>query len=143
MTPESSELNQVPWEPAIAGFNALVEIGNRIMKSTMLMNGAAAVAIMAYLGKGQYQPAHGYSLILFASGVLCSPLAYIGAYMSQLEHNEVLPLHSGIEAAVARFNDDYAKAKSSLETMSVGERQKLLKELPERREALVARQEEG
>ncbi len=127
MTPESNDLNQVPWEARIAGFNALEQLSHRVMKNAMLMNGAAAVAIMAYLGKGQYQPAHGCSLALFAGGVLFSALACIGAYMSQWEYNRSLGISAYLEPAITKYNT--ANAGPNLDTMADDGDRKLAEDL--------------
>ena len=85
------------------GFKGLLTLGVESLKIMALINGGAAVAILAYLGNIASRtppPAHmphmRSALLLYAAGVLATALAFIGAYATQLRlYNEERARHDG------------------------------------------------
>jgi hypothetical protein len=87
----SEPKNGTPWEWHIAEtFKGLINLGIETLKALLLINGGAAVAILAYLGSLASRPSIAHlpdvknALICFAVGVFATALAFITAYFMQL-----------------------------------------------------------
>lgn len=117
MTQETNDLNGIPWEARIASFNSLISSAHFALRNAVLINGAAAVAMMAYLGSGPYHTAFAWSLGLFAFGVFCSVLASAGAYLAQHEYHNELNAMPGLKTAAAEYT--HGREKYDPDTMTV------------------------
>ena len=93
-----------PWKWHIEEvFKSLVTLAVESLKMMALVNGGAAVAILAYLGNIASRnppPLHAPKmlcpLLCYSGGVLASALAFIGAYATQLRlYNEERARHDG------------------------------------------------
>ena len=58
------------------------------IKTLLLLNGGSAVALLAFIGnwKEGPRPSIGSALLWFGAGALCAAVAFIGAYMTQLNY---------------------------------------------------------
>jgi hypothetical protein len=56
------------------------------IKTTLLINGAAAIALMTFADKHTVTNGMKWALILFALGAMVSAVAFIAAYATQLEY---------------------------------------------------------
>lgn len=79
-----------PWEwHIVEAFKGLINLSIEALKALLLINGGAAVAILAYLGsltsRGAvaHAPNMKNALLCFAGGVLATGLAFIAAYFTQ------------------------------------------------------------
>jgi hypothetical protein len=79
-------------------YRSLVPIAQQALKMVMLLNGGAAVALLAFLGsvtsRGKPAPHLDmrWPMGIFLAGVFLAGLAHVGAYMTQLAlYNESLP----------------------------------------------------
>jgi hypothetical protein len=79
-----------PWEwHIVETFKGLITLSIEALKALLLINGGAAVAILAYLGslasRGStaHLPNMKGALLCFAIGVLATALAFIVAYFTQ------------------------------------------------------------
>jgi hypothetical protein len=90
----SEPLNRTPWEwHIVETFRGLINLSIETLKALLLINGGAAVALLAYLGSPHarypYIPYMKNALLCFAIGVLVTALAFIAAYFTQLRlYNE-------------------------------------------------------
>ena len=67
------------------------------IKTTLLLNGAAAIAVMTFAATRKFSGALHTPLVLFAGGAMLSAFAFLAAYLCQLEYgNAVRP---GIDKA--------------------------------------------
>jgi len=78
---------------ALETYKSLISISVELLKSLLLLNGGAIVALLAYLGQATNGPAvakHATcSLTWFIAGLVLSALAFIGSYLTQLSlYNE-------------------------------------------------------
>src|SRR5258707_4450487 len=80
-----------PWEWHIAEtFKGLISLSIEALKALLLINGGAAIAILAYLGNLAsrtslaHLPEVKNALLCFAGGVFATALAFIVAYFTQL-----------------------------------------------------------
>ena len=81
-------------EHAIETYKSLISISTEAFKALQLLNGGAAVALLAYLG--QVAPTHPTVLVhatmplgLFVAGLVAGTVVYITSYLTQLAlHNE-------------------------------------------------------
>lgn len=67
-------------------FDSCITLGGLALKSAILINGGAAVATLAYLGKLPFGSDYGlfpYAMLLFVTGVLCSSVATGTGYLYQ------------------------------------------------------------
>jgi hypothetical protein len=75
-------------EHAIETYKSLVQISVEGMKLLALLNGGAAVALLAYLGnvtaKTGSPPDMRVPMVFFLAGLLLSGLAFLGSYFTQL-----------------------------------------------------------
>src|SRR6266436_4073369 len=78
-------------------YKSLITISVEALKTLALVNGGAAVAILAYLGNLASRSPTGrlsdmtWALVCFAAGLLLTVLAFIFAYLTQLQlYNEDL-----------------------------------------------------
>lgn len=69
-------------------FDATIAFGSAALKSSILINGGAAVAMLAYLGSanGTKSGEFAYSLLLFTAGVLSSAIATAVSYLCQYHY---------------------------------------------------------
>jgi hypothetical protein len=77
----------------IETYKSLISISVELLKSLLLLNGGAIVALLAYVGQAANGPDvaknAGCSLFSFIAGLILSGLAFIGAYLTQLSlYNE-------------------------------------------------------
>jgi hypothetical protein len=80
-----------PWQCHIEEtFKGLIALSIELLKALLLINGGAAVAILAYLGNlashaspVAHLPNMRYALLYFAGGVFATALAFIAAYFTQ------------------------------------------------------------
>jgi heme A synthase len=94
---------KVAIHPIEEVFKGLLTLGVESLKIMALINGGAAVAILAYLGNiasltppPAHMPHMRSALLLYAAGVLATALAFIGAYATQLRlYNEERARHDG------------------------------------------------
>ena len=82
-------------ERAVETFKSLIQISDAGFKLLTLLNGGAAVAILAYLGniagKGQTTPDMILPMAFYLFGLVLCGVAVIGSYMTQLVlFNEVM-----------------------------------------------------
>jgi hypothetical protein len=82
-------------ERAVETFKSLIQISDAGFKLLTLLNGGAAVAILAYLGniagKGQTTPDMILPMFFYLFGLVLCGVAVIGSYMTQLVlFNEVM-----------------------------------------------------
>ncbi len=90
-----------PWEWHIQEtFKGLIALSIEALKALLLINGGAAVAILAYLGSlashspSVHLPSVKSALMCFAGGVLAAAVAFIVAYFTQLRlYNEERARH--------------------------------------------------
>jgi hypothetical protein len=86
----SNPLNEgEPWEWHITEtFKGLINLSIEALKALLLINGGAAVAVLAYLGnlaaKSSTLPDIKNAMLCFAGGVLTAALAFLAAYFTQL-----------------------------------------------------------
>jgi hypothetical protein len=81
-----------PWQWHISEtFRGLVTLAVELLKMLALVNGGAAVALLAYLGNfaahassGEHPPHLIHALSWFASGLLVTTLTMVVAYLTQL-----------------------------------------------------------
>lgn len=76
-------------ETSLEMFRTVITTGQSALKATMLLNGGAAVAMLAFVGKlVEYKTAFtaqiGFAVLMFAFGALASVAATGGTYLSQL-----------------------------------------------------------
>jgi len=106
-TEAQKKIQQREWEGQMAHYNAQVQSGlegfrstvafaQAALKSSILINGGAAVAILAFIGhiwnKGLSSPIQNQisgSLILFFLGVLVSAMATATSYLTQVFYSEL------------------------------------------------------
>jgi hypothetical protein len=81
-----------PWEwHIVETFKGLINLSIEGLKALLLINGGAAVAILAYLGSlasrgsAAHLPDVKNALLCFAGGVFATALAFIVAYFTQLQ----------------------------------------------------------
>jgi hypothetical protein len=85
----SEPQNGTPWEwHIVETFKGLINLSIEALKALLLINGGAAVVILAYLGNLVSHPvAHlpnmENALLCFAGGVFATALAFIAAYFTQ------------------------------------------------------------
>jgi hypothetical protein len=100
----SESQNDGPWKWHIEEtFKGLIQIALELLKTLVLINGGAAVALLAYLGtlaahdaKSGYPPSIKCALLCFASGVLAATSAFMIAYLTQLRlYQEERERHMG------------------------------------------------
>ena len=79
-----------PWQWHIEEtFKGLISLSIELLKALLLINGGAAVAVLAYLGSlashgsVAHLPDIKNALLCFAGGVLATALAFIAAYFTQ------------------------------------------------------------
>lgn len=81
-------VTQFAHEHAIETFKSLVTLATDGLKTLVLINGGAVVALLAYLGQvhGDSDLAHrvAWPMILFATGLVAAGAAFVTAYMTQL-----------------------------------------------------------
>jgi hypothetical protein len=85
----SESQNGAPWEwHIVETFKGLIALSIEALKALLLINGGAAVALLAYLGSPHarypYIPYMKNALLCFAGGVLATALAFIAGYFTQL-----------------------------------------------------------
>jgi hypothetical protein len=71
------------WEQAI-------KYAVESIKTTLLLNGAAAIALMTFANTRKFSGALISPLIWFASGAMLSALAFLAAYLCQVEYGNAL-----------------------------------------------------
>jgi len=83
--------NGTPWEwHIVETFKGLINLSIEALKALLLINGGAAVAILAYLGNLASRtsvanlPNMRNALLCFSVGVFFAALAFIAAYFTQL-----------------------------------------------------------
>ena len=99
----SPRLEGEPWEWHIQEtFKGLISLSIEALKVLLLINGGAAVAVLAYLGNlasrvpSAHQPSIKSALMWFAGGVLATAIAFITAYFTQFQlYLEERARHSG------------------------------------------------
>jgi hypothetical protein len=86
----SESQNGTPWQWHIEEtFKGLIALSIELLKALLLINGGAAVAILAYLGSLASRPSIAHlpnmknALLCFAGGVFATALAFIVAYFTQ------------------------------------------------------------
>jgi hypothetical protein len=73
------------WEQAI-------KFAAESIKTTLLLNGAAAIALMTFAATRKFSGALHTPLVLFAVGAMLSAFAFLAAYLCQVEYgNAVRP----------------------------------------------------
>lgn len=81
-------MTQFAHEHAIETFKSLVTLATEGLKTLVLINGGAVVALLAYLGQvhGDSDLGHrvAWPMILFATGLVAAGTAFGTAYMTQL-----------------------------------------------------------
>jgi hypothetical protein len=90
-----------PWEwHIVETFKGLINLSIEALKALLLINGGAAVAILAYLGNLASRPSVARlpdvknALVCFAGGVFATALAFIVAYFTQYRlYNEERARH--------------------------------------------------
>jgi uncharacterized membrane protein YidH (DUF202 family) len=95
-------INAGPWQWHIQEtFKGLIALSIEALKALLLINGGAAVAILAYLGSlashspSVHLPSMKSALLCFAVGVLAAAVAFIVAYFTQLRlYSEERARHS-------------------------------------------------
>jgi hypothetical protein len=110
--------NDGPWKWHIEEtFKGLIALSIELLKALLLINGGAAVAILAYLGNLASHPvAHlpnmKNALLCFAGGVFTTALAFIAAYFTQfrLYYEERCASHETalLYASLDRDRDRYS-----------------------------------
>jgi hypothetical protein len=103
--------NDAPWKWHIEEtFKGLIALSIELLKALLLINGGAAVAILAYLGNlpshaypAAHQPNMRNALLRFSVGVLTAAVTFLVAYLTQLrlyyeerarhEHQQFRTLH--------------------------------------------------
>jgi hypothetical protein len=103
--------NGTPWRWHIEEtFKGLITLSIELLKALLLINGGAAVAILAYLGNlsshdssAGHQPNMKNALLCFSVGVLTAAVTFLVAYLTQLrlymeehgrhEHQQFRTLH--------------------------------------------------
>jgi hypothetical protein len=75
-------------EHAIETYKSLISISVELLKSLLLLNGGAIVALLAYIGQaknGAEVAANSKgSLTWFIVGLMCAGAAFVGSYLTQL-----------------------------------------------------------
>ena len=84
------------WETNLEGFRASIQAGQAALKSAILINGGASVAILAFIGNLATSenskaliPILSCSLAYFVFGTLVAAMASGGAYLSQAAYSKV------------------------------------------------------
>lgn len=78
-------------------FKSIVTAGQAALKTTILINGGAAVALLAFIGKlyttqsKELIPLLAVSLVCYVYGVLCGSLATGFTYLTQFLHLRKIP----------------------------------------------------
>jgi membrane protein YqaA with SNARE-associated domain len=99
----SEHQNGTPWEwHIIETFKGLINLSIEALKALLLINGGAAVAILAYLGNLASHPPVAHlpnmknALLCFAGGVLVTAVTFWIAYFTQLRlYDEERARHEG------------------------------------------------
>ena len=97
--PSSAPITDFRKEHAIETYRSLISITLAGLKSLMLINGGAVVALLAYLGQSPQGPALAprvlWSLGSFVAGVVFCVCAFFGSYQTQfaLYNESVSPAH--------------------------------------------------
>jgi hypothetical protein len=89
---QQQKKNDGPWKWHIEEtFKGLIALSIELLKALLLINGGAAVAILAYLGSlashaspGAHQPNMKNALLCFSLGVLTAAMTFLVAYLTQL-----------------------------------------------------------
>jgi len=83
-------------ETSLEMFRSVITTGQSALKATMLLNGGAAVAMLAFVGKlVEYETVFtsqiGFAVLMFAFGALASVIATGTTYLSQLLYAGSVP----------------------------------------------------
>lgn len=82
-------------EHAIETYRSLISVSMEGLKTLLLINGGAVVAVLAYLGQSPQGPRLAphvwWPLGLFVAGVVCCTFAFLGSYATQFAlYNETV-----------------------------------------------------
>lgn len=82
-------------EGGLEVFRSQIQFGKEALRAAMLINGGAAVALLAFVGgiwpkepKAEIVNCLAWALILFSAGLLLGAAACSTAYITQYNHNE-------------------------------------------------------